>query len=85
HLVPLPGIQEILAAVGLLVPPTFLDWARPSASFCLALLLIIMFPANVFAATEKRGKDSPDTPLLPRTLLQVLFVSAALIVGIASL
>lgn len=85
HLVTLTGILEILAAVGLLVPPTFLDWARPSASFCLALLLIIMFPANVFAATEKRGKDSPDTPLLPRTLLQVLFVSAALIVGIASL
>ena len=85
HLVTLTGILEILAAVGLLVPPTFLDWARPSASFCLTLLLIIMFPANVFAATEKRGKDSPDTPLLPRTLLQVLFVSAALIVGIASL
>lgn len=76
-LVTLTGIAELAAAVGLLIPRT----ARLAAGG-LALLLLAMFPANVYAAraTLEIG-GTPVTPLLPRTLMQVVFIAAALYAG----
>jgi uncharacterized membrane protein len=51
---------------------------------CLALLLVVMFPANVYAARHQvdlAGK--PATPLPLRTALQVLFLASAMTVALA--
>jgi len=44
----------------------------------------VMFPANVYAAVEGLS-TGPFEALIPRTLLQVVFVSATLAVVISSL
>lgn len=76
-LVAITGVLELLGAIGLFVPMT-----RTAAAICLALLLVAMFPANVSAALRKLplgGK--PATPLVPRTLMQLLFVGACVAVA----
>ena len=73
-LVTITGVLELAGAVGLLLPPT-----APIAAICLALLLLAMFPANVSAARRQlKIADRPVTPLVPRTLLQVLFLAACI-------
>jgi uncharacterized membrane protein len=67
-LVTITGVLELAGAAGLLLPGT-----APWAAGGLAALLVVMFPANVHAALEGTG-----TPLLPRTLMQVLFLAATL-------
>ena len=76
-LVTVTGIAEIAGAIGLLLPP-FAPWAAGG----LALLLIALFPANVHAAWAGLtiGGD-PVTPLVPRTILQVVFLAATLAAG----
>ena len=44
-LVTITGVLELLGAVGLLIPAT-----RVAAAVCLFLLMVAMFPANVYAA-----------------------------------
>jgi len=76
-MVTLTGVLEILGAVGLLIPTT-----AKAAAACLMVLLIALFPANIRAAREKLtigGK--PATPLLLRTLLQVIFICALILAG----
>ncbi|WP_248783932.1 DoxX family protein [Actinoalloteichus caeruleus] len=73
-LVTVTGVLELAGAVGLLVPAT-----STAAGICLALLLVVMFPANVHAARsggEFRGR--PATPLGVRTVLQLVFLAAVL-------
>lgn len=71
-LVTLTGVLEIVGAIALLVPAT-----APAAGAGLAVLLIAMFPANVYAAlNELTLSGAPVTPLLPRTLLQLVFIAA---------
>lgn len=77
-LVTATGAVELAGAVGLLIPAT----AR-AAAICLALLMLAMFPANVSAA--RRGLElggRPVTPLVPRTVLQIVFVTAAVLAAI---
>ncbi|HXE91909.1 MAG TPA: DoxX family protein [Terriglobales bacterium] len=65
------GILEILGAIGLLPPST-----RPWAGLGLVLLMIAMFPANVYAARRGltlRGKSA--TPLALRLPMQILFIT----------
>src|ERR1017187_4138192 len=47
-LVTITGVLEILGVIGMLLPRT----ARP-ACICLALLLVALFPANVYAAYKQ--------------------------------
>ncbi|WP_431904323.1 DoxX family protein [Micromonospora carbonacea] len=71
-LVTVTGVLELVGAVALLAPATA-GWAAAG----LGLLLLAMFPANVSAA--RRGltlAGRPVTPLVPRTLLQVVFLAA---------
>ncbi len=75
-LVTITGIAELLGAVGLLIPQT-----RAAAAACLFVLMLAMFPANVYAAGAKRSEHAPNTPLVPRTLLQVLFLTGAALVA----
>jgi uncharacterized membrane protein len=70
----LTGALQIAGAVGLLVPRT-----RRLAGICLALLLVAMFPGNVYAALngiEFRGE--PPTPLWLRTPIQLFFIGMVL-------
>lgn len=78
-LVTVTGVLELAGAAGLLLPATY-----RLAAACLALLMLVMFPANVHAARHQvdlAGK--PATPLPLRTALQVLYVAAALTVALA--
>ena len=78
-LVTITGILEFAGAAGLLLPPTY-----RLAAACLALLLLAMFPANVYAARHQvtlAGK--PATPLPLRTAEQVLYVAVAVTIAIA--
>ncbi|MGH3086037.1 MAG: DoxX family protein [Rubrobacteraceae bacterium] len=66
----LTGVFEISGAIGLLIPRT-----RRLAGICLALLLLAMFPANVYAALGEipLGGYAP-TPLWLRTPMQIFFI-----------
>lgn len=66
------GVLELAGAAGLL-------WKRtaPLAAGCLGLLLLAMFPANVYAAREG-VLTAWDDQLLPRSILQVVFLAATL-------
>jgi uncharacterized membrane protein len=68
-LVTLTGVLELAGAVGLLVPAT-----SRIAAVCLAILLVVMFPANVRAARLDLGIKT--MPLPARTAVQLLFVGA---------
>ncbi|MGY5343201.1 DoxX family protein [Paenibacillus glucanolyticus] len=76
-LISLTGILEIAGAIMLLIPATAM-----AASTGLALMLLAMFPANIYAAQKKLtlgGK--PVTPIGARTIMQMLFLAAALAAG----
>jgi uncharacterized membrane protein len=69
-LIYLAGALQLAGALGLLIPRT-----RRLAGICLALLLIAMFPGNVYAALrgiEFRGE--PPAPLWLRTPTQLVFI-----------
>lgn len=73
-LVTLTGILELLGAIGLLVPAT----AR-YAALGLALLLAVIFPANVYAARHQFTiAGRPVEPLARRAVLQIVFLAAAM-------
>jgi uncharacterized membrane protein len=75
-LVTVTGILEILGAVGLMLPPV----AR-YAALGLSLMLLAIFPVNVHAARERvtiAGREVEA--LIPRTLLQMVFLTATLAV-----
>jgi uncharacterized membrane protein len=74
-MVTITGILEIIGAIGLLIPFT-----SNIATIGLALLLIIMFPANIFAARKGITIDGkPTTPLFLRTILQIIFLIAVIL------
>ncbi|MFD0204827.1 MULTISPECIES: DoxX family protein [Saccharothrix] len=68
------GVLELLGAVGVLWRRTAL-WAAAG----LTLMLIGMFPANVYAAQQGISPSFGDA-LLPRTLMQVVFLAATVTV-----
>lgn len=79
ELVTLTGVLELVGAVGLLVPAT-----RFAAALCLGLLLIAVFPANVYA-TRAKGPlpHRPATLLGRRATYQVLFLAACAVAALA--
>ena len=71
-LVTLTGVLEILGAIGLALPAT-----TRASSICLAVMLVLMFPANMHAARRGltiRGRKATSLPL--RAALQVVFIAA---------
>jgi uncharacterized membrane protein len=75
RLVLLTGVFELAGAAGLLLPP----FTR-AASACLAVLMIVIFPANVFAAGQTvGGLHMPGVPV--RLVMQVVYVLLLLIAG----
>ncbi len=73
-LVSITGVLEIVGVIGLLLPIT----ARP-ACICLALLLIALFPANVYAAQKQLTIAGQHVPSLPvRSAIQLIFLATLL-------
>lgn len=71
-LVTATGILELAGAAGLLIART-----APWAAAGLSLMLIAMFPANVHLASYS---DAWDDQLVPRTLMQLVFLAATVTV-----
>lgn len=75
-IVTLTGLLELAGAIGLLWRPA-VAWAAGG----LSLLLILMFPANVSYALSGFA-TKPEDALIPRTLMQGVFLSATLAIMI---
>jgi uncharacterized membrane protein len=79
-LVTATGVLELLGAAGLLYPPT-----RAAAAVALGVLMLAMFPANVYASRMPSPPKSMTTKLPLRTVEQFVFVGAALVVGLGGI
>jgi uncharacterized membrane protein len=79
-LVTITGVLELLGAAGLLYPPT-----RVAAAVCLLLLMLVMFPANIYAARMPNPPKSMTSRLDVRTVEEVVYLAAAVVVGLGSI
>ncbi|ORW96507.1 hypothetical protein AWB92_06020 [Mycobacterium sp. IEC1808] len=79
YLVTITGLLELLGAVGLLIPVT-----RVAAAVCLLVLMLAMFPANVYASRMPDPPKSMTTRLPLRTAIQAVFLAAAVAVAVGS-
>ena len=76
-LVTFTGIAEIAGAIGMLWAPV-----TRAASVGLAILLVALFPANVYAARHQLTIDGRKVPgLFVRTVLQIVFLAAVIAAG----
>lgn len=67
------GVFELLGAVGLVVART-----RRAAGICLAVLFVLMLPANVYAAVaDVPFHGEPASPLWQRVPEQLLYIAIA--------
>ena len=71
------GVLELAGAVGLLYPPT-----RVAAAVCLFVLMLVMFPANVYASRMPNPPKFMQARLPLRAVEQIVFIGAALVVGL---
>ncbi|MDT5013854.1 MAG: hypothetical protein QOD39_14 [Mycobacterium sp.] len=78
-LVTITGVLELLGAAGLLYPHT-----RVAAAVCLFMLMLVMFPANVYAARMPNPPKSMTSRLDVRTAEEIVFLAAAVMVGLGS-
>ena len=78
-LVTITGVLELLGAVGLLIPVT-----RVAAALCLLVLMLAMFPANIYASRMPNPPKSMTTQLPLRTAIEVVFLAAAITVAIGA-
>jgi uncharacterized membrane protein len=79
-LVTITGVLELVGAAGLLYPPT-----RVAAAACLFILMLAMFPANVYAARMPNPPKSMTSRLDVRTAEEIVFLAAAVMVGLGSI
>jgi uncharacterized membrane protein len=79
-LVTITGVLELVGAAGLLSPPT-----RVAAAVCLFVLMLAMFPANVYASRMPNPPRSMTSRLDVRTLEEIVYLGAAIVVGLGSI
>ena len=79
-LVTITGVLELVGAAGLLYPPT-----RVAAAVCLFVLMLVMFPANVYASRMPNPPRSMTSRLDVRTLEEIVYLGAAIVVGLGSI
>jgi uncharacterized membrane protein len=79
-LVTITGVLEFVGAVGLLYPPT-----RVAAAVCLFALMLVMFPANIYASRMPNPPKSMTSRLDVRTVEEVVYLAAAVVVGLGSI
>jgi uncharacterized membrane protein len=76
-LVTITGVLELLGAVGLLYTPT-----RAAAAVCLLVLMLVMFPANVYASRMPNPPKSMTSRLSVRSGEEVVYLAAAVVVAV---
>jgi len=76
-LVTITGVLELLGAVGVLYPPT-----RVAAAVCLFALMLVMFPANVYASRMPNPPKSMTARLDARSGEEVVYLAAAVVVAV---
>jgi len=74
------GVLELLGAAGLLYPPT-----RVAAAVCLFVLMLVMFPANIYASRMPDPPKSMNSRLDVRTVEEIVYLAAAAVVGLGSI
>jgi uncharacterized membrane protein len=79
-LVTITGVLEVAGAAGLLYPPT-----RVAAAVCLFVLMLAMFPANIYAARMPNPPKSMTSRLDVRTAEEIVYLGAAVVVGLGSI
>lgn len=79
-LVTITGVLELAGAVGLLYPPT-----RVAAAVCLFALMLVMFPANVYASRMPNPPKSMTSRLDVRTIQEIVYLGAAVVVGLGGI
>jgi uncharacterized membrane protein len=79
-LVTITGVLELVGAAGLLYPPT-----RVAAAVCLFVLMLVMFPANIYASRMPNPPKSMTSRLDVRTIEEVVYLAAAVVVGLGSI
>ena len=79
-LVTITGVLELMGAAGLLYPPT-----RVVAAVCLFALMLVMFPANVYASRMPNPPKSMTSRLDVRTAEEIVYLAAAVVVGLGSI
>ena len=84
--IPFPGFVVAASGVFEILLAAAFVWSRtrPTAAIVAFVYLIAVFPANVLAATTVDHPAAPDTPLLLRTVIQIVFLSASAIIWFAS-
>src|ERR1700742_5199547 len=78
-LVTITGVLELLGAVGLLLTTT-----RVAAALSLLVLMLAMFPANVYASRMPEPPQSMTTRLSVRTATEIVFLAATIAVAAGS-
>ncbi|TVY05023.1 hypothetical protein FPV58_06185 [Mycolicibacterium porcinum] len=76
-LVTVTGVLELAGAAGLLYAPT-----RVAAAVCLFLLMLAMFPANVYAARMPNPPQSMTSRLSVRAAEEAVYLAAAVVVAV---
>ena len=76
-LVTVTGVLELAGAIGLLYPPT-----RAAAAISLFLLMLAMFPANVYAAKMPDPPESMTSRLSVRTAQEAVYLAAAVVAAV---
>jgi uncharacterized membrane protein len=79
-LVTITGVLELVGAAGLLYPPT-----RVAAAVCLFALMLVMFPANVYAARMPNPPKSMTSRLDVRTAEEIVYLGASVVVGLGGI
>ena len=79
-LVTITGVLELAGAAGLLYPPT-----RVAAAVGLFVLMLVMFPANIYASRMPNPPKSMTARLDVRTVEEVVYLAAAIVVGLGSI
>jgi uncharacterized membrane protein len=79
-LVTITGVLELAGAAGLLYPPT-----RVAAAVCLFALMLVMFPANIYASRMPNPPKSMASRLDVRTVEEMAYLAAAVMVGLGSI
>jgi uncharacterized membrane protein len=79
-LVTITGVLELVGAAGLLYPPT-----RVAAAVCLFVLMLVMFPANIYASRMPNPPTAMTSRLDVRTVEEVVYLAAAVVVGLGSI
>jgi uncharacterized membrane protein len=79
-LVTVTGVLELVGAAGLLYPPT-----RVAAAVCLFVLMLVMFPANIYAARMPNPPKSMTSRLDVRTAEEIVYLGAAVVVGLGGI